>query len=262
VIALAQPVAPAAVRACVRGSGKLAGAAFADCLALEPALAAYAQGQAKTLSLLDALLTSQNRFGTAVRAGQAGASALQSAVIAVLSKQLADSFVATDQAGLDVARIGRAQGLFPILARGRINQTAAALARLRRLPAAVARAFPGVSLGDLASSLRNALRDSQATRLDLVATFAQSLRDARSMPLASPVTRDDVGAVVSQLSAQGDVSAASAAALGQALDSFAAASGSAAVSQALAAFDDAARQVPGAAGSFLVAAGRALGSGA
>jgi hypothetical protein len=261
-VALPRIAHPPPLRPCVRFTTAAAAGSFADCVSLTPSLVLYGQTEAQTSAVLDAVLTSQNRYATAVRAGEAGPSAVQHVVTGILYVELGDALAATDQAGLAVARIGRAQGLFPVLTRHQIEQLARSFAHVRRLPAAVTRALPGVTRAEIARALSDALRKFNGSRVDLVSTFAHPFHAAALIPPAGWVTAGAVQAVVARLIAQGEVPAASGVLLDQALNDLEIASGRAAVQHALSELTIAAERVPGPAGAFLQAGERALARGA
>jgi len=257
--AIALPTtAHVAAAPCVRAVGRSAAQKLSDCLALRPSLAAYAQAQAQLGSVLSAALTSQNRYGTAVRADQATQSALQHVVTAILYAELGEAFAATDQAGANVARIGRAQGLFPVISGPRIDRIVHEFARVRSLPRLVQRALPGVTLANLERALR-ALGPFHGARLDIVAAFAHTLNPSADMPPKGWVTPAGVAAVVAQLRAQGDISTTSEAALRQALTDLVLATGTATEEEvALGEFTTDAQHLAGPSAPFLLAAERAL----
>jgi hypothetical protein len=243
---------------CGHPVGAPAGVAAADCAALAPDFAALAAAQARTSAVLDAVLTSQNRYATAAKAGDATDSALQHDVSGILYVELGDAFAAGDSAELALIRAGRTQGLIPILARSRIQSVAAAVAKLHSVPTSIVQAVGPISLAQLRSLIDGALADAAGGKLDVLGTFPPPFSAASLIPPSGWVTDGELRAVIAQLVSQGAVPAATATALGGVLDSLLEASTPASAAQGLSQLTADAGQVPGEAGAFLKAAALAL----
>lgn len=235
-----------------------AGAVAADCAALAPDFAASAAAQARTTAVLDAVLTSQNRYGTAVKAGDATDSALQHDVSGILYVELGDAFAAGDNAALALLQAGRSQGLIPIIGRGQIQRVVAAVAKLKAVPPSIVRVLGPTTVQHLRSLVDGALTDANGGALNVLRTFPPPFSAASLIPPSGWVTNGELRAVIAQLVAQGAVPAATGTALDGVLDSLLEASTPAAVAQGLSQFTTDAGQVPGETGTFLEAAAHAL----
>ncbi len=260
-VALPNAAEAVSLRPCVQLTRPGSADAFGDCEALQPSLAAYGRGQSQANPLLEAILTSQNRYGTAVRAGDADSSALQHAVSGILYAEAGDALAATDTSGLAMARIAQARDLLPALTKNQIRRFARAFARVHHLSPLAKQALPGVTLAQLRREFETLLREHHGGGFNVVATFSRPFDADALLPPAGWITANELQAVVSQLAAQGDISAADGAALGQALSALAEATSATTKQQALSAFGSTAQGIPGPTGAFLLAAESALATG-
>jgi hypothetical protein len=244
---------------CLRVSGRYAGQAERACAAVRPLFAVLINDTRQTTAILAAMLSTGNRFATALRANQQAAIALQEATTAILAVELSDALATERTAGITLARGLRARGLAPTFTRGQLKRLIGAIGRLHHFRPKI-RALLGAAItpARLAASLRTDLADVAGNSFDLLTTLSRR-KDTAALTAPNPaVTPAVVEAIVTALQKQGAISSANAGSLVRALNHLAGASGIAATSAALSEFTTAARHAAGPAGAFLLAAERAL----
>jgi len=210
--------------------------------------AASVRATQRTTSVLLALITAANRHGTALRAKQAAATALQEGVTSALTFELGDSLTAENAADLRLAQTLRAQGSLPVLTRADLESVRSALAQTKSFPAPADRDIDSaLTPAGLAQSLAATLAETPGDPPDLVTTLAAPL-DVSALTLPDPANTPAGGrAIVRALVAQHTVAASTGAALVRALDR-----------NALTTFRSIAKRVPGRTGVFLAALQRDL----
>jgi hypothetical protein len=246
-------IAGARPRACVPLRAPAARRAVAGCHALREPVGILSVSESQVIADLTALRTTENRYGTAVRAGNADTSALQHAATGILLGELAPDLAAYDSAGQAVTRADRGHETFPALTRRQIGRLRTALSRVRRAGPSSLKAI-GVSLPALRRLLAHDLHGYRGGGVSLGRAFGRPIAASALMPPVGWVTPGEVELVLVQLVSQGALDQATATVLTGELD----AAGPSPSASGLAGFAAQARQVPGTVGGYLLAAARAL----
>jgi hypothetical protein len=213
----------------------------------------------QTTAVVAALVGTANRFATALKANNQAGVALQQTTTAILSIELADALSAQREAGVGLVNGLRALGLDLTLTRAQLQHLISALRHLRHFSGApAAAAAAGITPATTAELLQSYLHKTSGNVVHLLAPLSAPVTTAALTARDAAVTPAAVQAIVDSLLAQNTISTSAANALGQALAGFSAATSVAETDQALSEFEATAKQVPGSAGAFLVAAERAL----
>ena len=260
-VAVPGAVSAAKLPACAPVSGRFGSQAAQDCAQDRPLYAAAIDATDRTNAVLGALVSTNNRYGTALRQEDASAMSLQQAAVSILTVQLGDALRAERTAAISLATRLQSQGLAGPMTRARMLLIIGGIRQLRSFPAVVQKELGrNVTPAKFAGELKSDLARTPGTRFDLLASVSKPVPQALSTA-PSPVTAAQGGAVVGALRAQGLLSAGAASQLKQALAALAVATDAASVRAARTAFANAAAGVGGPAGTFLLVAARALSAG-
>jgi hypothetical protein len=256
-VALPVPAPSSPPLGCLPVPARYAAQAAHACAVAGPLYNDLLRATQQTGGILGAMVSTANRFATALRDNQRAAVPLQQATTAVLAVELADALTTERAAGIELANALDALGLAPTLSRGRLERIVTALRHMRTFPDGIGTAV-GVGPAQLAEILQTELVQTRGDRFDLLATLSAPEDTTALIGPDATVTPTSVQSIVDALLSQGAISSQDATALGEALSSLASASGGTTTNQALAQFSRAAQQVPGSAGLFLEAAEHAL----
>jgi hypothetical protein len=232
--------------------------ALRACRLLSPSLARSMQASSHTNAIIDALLATANRFGTAVRAGDQGSAQLQSAASVILTQELSGAVTREHADELRAVTALRSRGALPVPSRSNVARIARALMS-RRSFSAFARRYLGPALTPrlMARKLTDALHGERLRRFDLTRELRSATSPHRLRATAGEIGAPDVTAVVDALSAQGRIGAALHGRLTDALAQVET-GGPAAARAALARLTTITAAVPGELGGFLKAASEAI----
>jgi hypothetical protein len=214
----------------------------------------------RTNAILGAVLTTTNRFGTAVRSGDQEAAHLQSSASVILAQELSDAVGREHAVDLRAVTALKARGALRVPTRSDVGRIAHALASRRKF-SDFARRYLGTALTPkvMARELQASLAGDRLRRFDLerLLNDAPSSRELRAR--AGEVRPPDVTLVVDALAARGLIGATLHGTLTDSLAGLEAAGSAAARRVALARLATVTAPVPGEPGAFLRAAAEALG---
>jgi hypothetical protein len=245
------------VPACIPASGKNSAQASQQCAQVRPLFGPVINDTAETSSVVSAMITSANRYATALRGGDQAAVALQQTTTAILGRALAGALQREHDADVSLANGIRTLQLAPLLSATQLNRVVNAVAKLHSFPPEI-QPLLGVTPKQFAANLRTDIAHSHTKGLDVPATLSAPIDTAALTAPDPSVTPPSVQAILDVLLSQGEITPGEAQTLGQDLDSLNGATDTSAAQQALASFNATASQISGPAGVFLQAAAGGL----